>query len=82
MTFTESDTSAMAFVDKAGVAITAEALPVYLRGLRLVSVNTDFNGALCRGLLAARYGADFPGAQLGANVHPIHFVRSAAPAAG
>jgi metal-sulfur cluster biosynthetic enzyme len=75
----ESDTSALAFVDKAGVAIVAKALPVYLRGLRLVSVNTDFNGALCRGLLAARYGADLPGAQLGANVFPIHFMRTAAP---
>jgi metal-sulfur cluster biosynthetic enzyme len=78
----ESDTSALAFVDKAGMAINAEALAVYLRGLRLVSVNTDFNGALCRGLLAARYGVDPPGGQLGANVHPIHFVRSTAPAAG
>jgi metal-sulfur cluster biosynthetic enzyme len=78
----EPDTSAMAFVDKEGRAINGEALPVYLRGLRLVSVNTDFNGALCRGLLAARYGADSPGGQLGANVYPIHFMRVAAPAAG
>jgi metal-sulfur cluster biosynthetic enzyme len=77
----ETDTNAMAFVDKEGLAINAEALPVYLRGLRLVSVNTDFNGALCRGLLAARYGADLPGAQLGANIFPIHFVRSTVPAA-
>jgi metal-sulfur cluster biosynthetic enzyme len=74
----ESDTSALAFVDKAGVALIAGMLPVYLRGLRLVSVNTDFNGALCRGLLAARYGADLPGAQLAANVYPIHFMRSSA----
>lgn len=78
----ELDTSALAFVDKEGLAINAEALSVYLRGLRLVSVNTDFNGALCRGLLAARYGADPLGGQLGDNVHPIHFMRVAAPAAG
>jgi metal-sulfur cluster biosynthetic enzyme len=78
----ELETSALAFVDKEGMVISADALSVYLRGLRLVSVNTDFNGALCRGLLAARYGADPPGGQLGANVHPIHFMRVAAPAAG
>jgi metal-sulfur cluster biosynthetic enzyme len=78
----EPDTSAMAFVDKEGRAINAETLSVYLRGLRLVSVNTDFNGALCRGLLAARYGADPPGGQLGANGHPIHFMRVAATVAG
>ncbi len=73
---------ALAFVDKEARAITSEALPVYLRGLRLVSVNTDFNGALCRGLLAARYGADSPVGQLGANVHPIHFIRVAATSLG
>lgn len=76
----EPEAGASAFVDKVGAAIAAEALPVYLRGLRLVSVNTDFNGALCRGLLAARYGADEPGVRPVTNVYPIHFMRSAASA--
>ena len=54
--------SVTAFVDKVGASIAAAALPGYLRVLRGVSINTDFGGALCRGLLAARYGADPPGA--------------------
>lgn len=46
---------ALAFVDSDGQALDAEALPRYLRKLQGVSVNAEFNGALCRGLLAARY---------------------------
>ena len=68
----------LAFVNKQGAPILAETLPVYLRGLRLVSINTDFNGALCRGLLAQRYGTDASVSLLPANVHPIHFVASTA----
>ena len=54
--------SNLAFVDKGGAAITAAALTGYLRVLRGVSINTDFGGALCRGLLQQRYGAGEPGA--------------------
>lgn len=72
----EPAASGLAFVDTAGAAVAAQALPVYLRGLRLVSVNTDFNGALCRGLLAARYGADATPKALDFNEHPIHFIPS------
>jgi metal-sulfur cluster biosynthetic enzyme len=45
----------LAFVDSEGQALDADALPRHLRKLQGVSVNTEFNGALCRGLLAARY---------------------------
>ncbi len=44
-----------AFVDEHGGPIPADGLPDYLRRLRRVTINTEFNGALCRGLLAERY---------------------------
>jgi metal-sulfur cluster biosynthetic enzyme len=43
----------LAFVDANGNAI--ENLAAYLRNLERVSINAEFNGALCRGLLAARF---------------------------
>ena len=43
----------LAFVDANGDAI--ENLGAYLRSLERVSINAEFNGALCRGLLAARF---------------------------
>jgi metal-sulfur cluster biosynthetic enzyme len=43
------------FVDRDGAAIPAETLQTYLRQIRRVGLNAEFNGALCRGLLAARY---------------------------
>ena len=49
---------ALAFVDERGAPIAPDALPAYLRALRRVGINMEFNGALCRGLLAARYGED------------------------
>jgi len=58
--------STLAFVDTEGCPIAAEALSGHVRDLRRVGVNTEFNGALCRGLLAVRDRAD--GAQ------PMHFV--------
>ena len=58
-----------AFVDTEGRAISAEALPGHVRDLRRVAVNAEFNGVLCRGLLAVRYGE--------AGVQPIHIVRGA-----
>ena len=49
---------ALAFVDERGATIAPDALPAHLRALRRVGINMEFNGALCRGLLAARYGED------------------------
>jgi metal-sulfur cluster biosynthetic enzyme len=59
----------LAFVDSDGAAIDAAALAVHLRELRRVSVNAEFNGVLCRGLLAVR---DKELAE-----QPIHIVRRA-----
>ena len=56
----------LAFVDGEGQAIAAAALPKHVHNLRRVGVNAEFNGALCRGLLAVRDGV--------AGVQPIHFV--------
>lgn len=56
-----------AFVDTEGQAIAAAALPGHLRGLRRVGINAEFNGALCRGLLAVRDSAE--------GAKPIHIVR-------
>ena len=38
-----------------GCAVPLAAFPAHRRALRRVSVNVEFNGALCRGLLAARF---------------------------
>ena len=46
---------APAFVDEAGRAVAAEGFAAHRRVLRRVTVNVEFNGALCRGLLAARF---------------------------
>jgi metal-sulfur cluster biosynthetic enzyme len=48
--------TAVAFVDERGASIAPDALPAHLRALRRVGINMEFNGALCRGLLAERYG--------------------------
>lgn len=45
-----------AFVDSDGNLVTD--LASYLRTLERVSINAEFNGALCRGLLAARFSED------------------------
>jgi metal-sulfur cluster biosynthetic enzyme len=45
-----------AFVDSDGNLVTD--LADYLRTLERVSINAEFNGALCRGLLAARFSGD------------------------
>lgn len=68
------DAASPAFVDETGRPLSAMALAGHLRRLRSVTVNMEFNGALCRGLLAARFGEeqpDDPGAEL------RHFVRQA-----
>jgi metal-sulfur cluster biosynthetic enzyme len=63
----------LAFVDSEGAALDADRITTYLRALRRIGVNAEFNSALCRGLLAERYG------EQGAppvEVKPVHFVRS------
>ena len=70
----EAGDGPLAFVDSEGRAIAAEALPGHLRGLRRVGVNAEFNGALCRGLLAVRNGE--------AQAQPIHIVRAPAERIG
>ena len=62
-----------AFVDTAGRAISVEALPAHLRDIRRIAINAEFNGALCRGLQAARFDEPAP--------QPIHFVRRPVPVA-
>ncbi|MCC8953194.1 DUF59 domain-containing protein [Bradyrhizobium sp. Pear77] len=49
-----------AFVDANGARLTAEGLAGYVSSLRRVGINAEFNGALCRGLLAARFDLDTP----------------------
>lgn len=56
----------LAFVDTEGRPIAAKTLSHHLRNLRRVGVNAEFNGTLCRGLLAVR------DRELGEK--PIHFV--------
>jgi metal-sulfur cluster biosynthetic enzyme len=62
-----------AFVDQDGALLDAGQIHAYLRALRRVGVNAEFNSALCRGLLATRYG---PGCAPQMEVKPVHFVRS------
>ena len=49
-----------AFVDEQGRAVSVASFSAHRRDLRRVTVNVEFNGALCRGLLAARYGEEQP----------------------
>jgi hypothetical protein len=51
---------ARAFVDTDGETLTADQLPSYLKALARVGVNAEFNGAICRGLLAARFAGTAP----------------------
>jgi metal-sulfur cluster biosynthetic enzyme len=44
-----------AFVDADGDPLQAETLSTYVRALRRVDINAEFNSALCRGLLHARF---------------------------
>jgi metal-sulfur cluster biosynthetic enzyme len=69
-----------AFVDEAGVAVTPETYLAHRRVLRRISVNVEFNGALCRGLLAARFGEELP--PMPAEPSLLDFVRGCAPGAG
>lgn len=49
------DEAQPAFIDIHGAPLDPATLGAYLRELRRVGVNAEFNSALCRGLLAARY---------------------------
>jgi metal-sulfur cluster biosynthetic enzyme len=49
-----------AFVDADGDSLQAETLSTYVRMLRRVDVNAEFNSALCRGLLHARFDMETP----------------------
>jgi metal-sulfur cluster biosynthetic enzyme len=51
---------AQAFVVSDGSKLTGDGLTKYLSGLRRIGVNAEFNGALCRGLLAVRFDLETP----------------------
>jgi hypothetical protein len=51
---------APAFVEAEGAQLKADGLTGYVSKLRRVGINAEFNGALCRGLLAARFDLDTP----------------------
>ncbi len=52
----DASPSSRAFITAEGRALDPGTFSEYLRKLRLVSLNIEFNGAICRGLLHARYG--------------------------
>jgi metal-sulfur cluster biosynthetic enzyme len=66
---------APAFIDTEGAPLNPDGLGAYLRALRRVGVNAEFNGALCRGLLAARYGESCASAPA-VEIKSVHFVRN------
>lgn len=49
-----------AFVTAEGQSLHPDGLVHYLTGLRRVRANAEFNGALCRGLLAVRFDMETP----------------------
>jgi metal-sulfur cluster biosynthetic enzyme len=51
---------APAFLTAEGEKLSKETLSRYLSSIRRVGVNAEFNGALCRGLLEARFDLDTP----------------------
>jgi len=52
--------SALAFVDAKGARLNADGVAGYVSSLRRVGINVEFNGALCRGLLSARFDLETP----------------------
>jgi metal-sulfur cluster biosynthetic enzyme len=52
--------NAPAFLSAEGRHLQAEGLEAYVRSLRRVGVNAEFNGALCRGLLSVRFDMTTP----------------------
>ena len=59
-----------AFVAASGAPLTVEGFDAHLRALASVRTAMEFNGALCRGLLAARDRADAPPRPPAATVRP------------
>ena len=55
-----ADDEMPAFVDAAGLPLSAERFAAYVSGLRRVGVNAEFNSALCRGLLSVRFDLETP----------------------
>ena len=55
-----ADAASLAFVDAFGRPLVASELSAHLRSLRRVDANAEFNGAICSGLLQARFGRDRP----------------------
>ena len=55
-----ADPTAHAFVTATGAPLPAGGFDAYVSGLRRVRVNAEFNGALCRGLLSARFDTTTP----------------------
>jgi metal-sulfur cluster biosynthetic enzyme len=53
-------TTSRAFVDTDGDPLQVDTLSTYVRTLRRVDVNAEFNSALCRGLLHARFDTETP----------------------
>jgi metal-sulfur cluster biosynthetic enzyme len=72
-TVVRSSADEMGFVDHDGASLDAGQIHAYLRALRRIGVNAEFNSAMCRGLLATRYGT---GCASQVEVKPVHFVRS------
>jgi metal-sulfur cluster biosynthetic enzyme len=59
------------FVDADGDPLQAETLATYVRALRRVDINAEFNSALCRGLLHARFDMETPlSTKTGQHVEP------------
>jgi metal-sulfur cluster biosynthetic enzyme len=56
----ESRGTSRAFVDADGDSLQAETLSAYVRTLRRVDISAEFNSALCRGLLHARFDMETP----------------------
>jgi metal-sulfur cluster biosynthetic enzyme len=55
-----ADAASRAFVGAGGDPLQAETLSTYVRRLRRVDINAEFNSALCRGLLHARFDMETP----------------------
>lgn len=51
---------ALAFIDPEGGRLDPDTLSAYLRNLRRVGINAEFNSALCKGLLAVRFDTETP----------------------
>jgi metal-sulfur cluster biosynthetic enzyme len=51
---------APAFIDAEGAPLKLDRFASYVSGLRRVGINAEFNSALCRGLLSARFDLETP----------------------